>query len=155
MGDLKNFLRPELINRLDDIVLFQPLDKGNLRSICTNQMKQLSARLDERDITLNCHDSASDFILEEAYDPAYGARPVRRYLEKAVTTTLSRMIIAGELVNHSIMHIESDGAQLQYRAEKVEKVKRRPNIPDSHEDPMSPGNAFGLGRPAHGVSPVA
>ena len=146
MGDLKKFLRPELINRLDDIVLFQPLEKTDLRSICKNQVKELSSRLVDRDISLSCHDSASDFILDEAYDPTMGARPVRRYLEKAVTTTLSRMIISGALLNHSIVHIESDGKELSYRTEKIEKVKRRPNIPDSADDVMSPAKSFGLSR---------
>jgi len=147
MGDLKNFLRPELINRLDDIVLFQPLDKSNLHTICTHQMKQLSARLAERDIELKCHGSACDYILQEAYDPAYGARPVRRFLEKAVTTTLSRMIISGSLVNHSIVHVESsDMKELQYRSEVIEKVKRRPGIPDSNEDVNSPARSYGMGR---------
>jgi ATP-dependent Clp protease ATP-binding subunit ClpB len=152
MGDLKNFLRPELINRLDDIVLFQPLEKTDLRQICTQQMKQLSTRLEERDIQLMCHDSASDYILQESYDPAYGARPVRRYLEKAVTTTLSRMIIAGELVNHSLLHIESDGEGLQYRSEEIVKVKRRPSVPDTGSDVMSPVNSYGLGRHSQSVA---
>jgi ATP-dependent Clp protease ATP-binding subunit ClpB len=155
MGDLKKFLRPELINRLDDIVLFEPLNKSNLHEICTHQMKQLNERLTERDITLKCHSSAADYILQEAYDPAYGARPVRRFLEKAVTTTLSRMIISGELVNHSIVHIESDMKDLQYRTEAIDKVKRRPNIPNSGEDLMSPAKSYGLGQAGPSLSPVA
>ena len=146
MGDLKNFLRPELINRLDDIVLFQPLDKTDLKEICTAQIKQLSARLTDRDIELRCLESASDYILNEAYDPAYGARPVRRYLEKKVTTALSRMIIAGELVNHSIINISSDGEDLQYKAEEIVKVKRRPSTVNPEKEMMSPVNSYGLGR---------
>jgi len=147
MGDLKNFLRPELINRLDDIVLFQPLDKTDLREICTHQIKQLSSRLTDRDIELVCLDSASDYILDEAYDPAYGARPVRRYLEKKVTTALSRMIIAGELVDHSIIKISSDGSDLQYNTEEIVKVKRRPEPSNAAEkEMMSPVNSYGLGR---------
>jgi len=115
-------------------------------------MKQLSERLCDRDIELKCHDSASDFILQEAYDPAYGARPVRRYLEKAVTTTLSRMIISGSLVNHSLVNIESDGKELTFRNEALVKVKRRPNIPDSADDMMSPARSFGMGRHSQAVA---
>jgi len=150
MGDLKNFLRPELINRLDDIVLFQPLEKTDLRCICRQQMKLLSSRLDERDISLKCHDSAADFILEEAYDPAMGARPVRRYLEKSITTELSRQLISGALVNHSVVHIESDGSKLTYRSEQIVKVKRRPSMAEA--DAMSPVKAFGLGRATNAVA---
>merc|ERR1712046_335688 len=127
-GDLKNFLRPELTNRLDDIVLFQPLDKTDLRAICRQQLKLLDKRLTERDVSLKCHDTAADFILEESYDPAYGARPVRRFLEKTVTTALSKMIISGKLENHSIVHLESDGSEMKYRVEAVVKVKRRPSM---------------------------
>lgn len=103
--------RPEFLNRLDDIILFQPLRQSELRSICRNLLKLMEERLAERDLSIQCSDAAYDNILEQSYDPAFGARPVRRFIEREVVTQLSRKIIAGNLPNHSTVMIDVDHAK--------------------------------------------
>lgn len=94
---VRKHFRPEFLNRLDDIVIFQPLARSQLRSIMNLQMKAISDRLKDRNIEIHMTESGLDHVLAKAYIPEYGARPIRRYLEKVVTTQVSRMLIGGEL----------------------------------------------------------
>jgi len=142
MNDVKGHFKPELLNRLDDIVCFTPLNKKHLHKIVLTQVKQLAERLEDRDIQISCEPSACEHILDEAYDPAYGARPVRRYLEKSLTTTLSRMLIAGSLDNHMMVKIEAHDGELMFLPEQIERNKRRANVPE--EKIFSPSCAMGL-----------
>jgi ATP-dependent Clp protease ATP-binding subunit ClpB len=142
MGDVKSHFRPEVLNRLDDIVCFTPLNKTHLHKIVTSSVKELATRLEERDIHIECMPSACEFILDESYDPAYGARPVRRYLEKSLTTTLSRMLIAGALDNHMIVKIEAQDGELMFLPEQIERNKRKAGMADAQA--FSPSNAYGL-----------
>jgi ATP-dependent Clp protease ATP-binding subunit ClpB len=142
MENVKSHFRPELLNRLDDIVCFTPLNKGNLSCIVQSQVKQLAQRLEERDIQIECLPSACEHILDEAYDPQYGARPVRRYLEKSLTTTLSRMLIAGSLDNHMIVKIEAQDGELMFLPETIDRQRRKKEVPDAAV--FSPSVAYGL-----------
>ncbi|KAJ2557875.1 hypothetical protein EV175_001084 [Coemansia sp. RSA 1933] len=105
MDDLKRALRPELLNRLDDIVIFNRLGYSNLRDVVSLQLIQIENRLEDRDISLSMDDAAIDHVLKESYDPLYGARPIKRFLEKHLVTSLSRELIRGTLPSHSIVHI--------------------------------------------------
>lgn len=129
MSVVRKFFRPEFLNRLDDIVLFSPLLKSSLGSIIDMQLRLLSKRLEDRDVDLTMSDSAKALVLDVAYDPAYGARPVQRYLEREVTTKLSRWIIEGNLKNHSVVQITTD---LQNPSRLVFVSKPKPRVP-SHE----------------------
>ncbi|KAJ2302371.1 Chaperone protein ClpB1, partial [Coemansia sp. RSA 2705] len=102
LNDLKHTLRPELLNRLDDIVVFNRLGYENLRSVVYLQLAQIASRLEERDVSLAMDDAAVDHVLKESYDPLYGARPIKRFLEKHLVTALSKEIIGGSLPDHSI-----------------------------------------------------
>lgn len=104
---------------MDDIVIFKPLSPKDLESVVQLQVKQVTDRLEDKDITLNLQPSAIQHILQVAYNPIYGARPLRRYLEKQVVTQLSRMLISGELAEHSIVHVEAKENNLTYRVEQV------------------------------------
>lgn len=109
LREVRQFLRPELINRLDDLVLFHPLSTTQLRQIITNQVKNIEKRIAQQGflhLSLNLTDAAKDYILHEAYDPAYGARPIRRYLEKHIVTQLSRMKIQHKLYPGSRIDID-------------------------------------------------
>jgi len=109
MEEVRQCLKPELINRLDDIVLFHPLSKDQLRTIIVNQIKNIEKRIAKQglmNMTLNITKDAQDFILREAYDPAYGARPIRRYLEKHIVTRLSFLKIKGKLYAGCIVNID-------------------------------------------------
>jgi ATP-dependent Clp protease ATP-binding subunit ClpB len=142
MGDVKSHFRPEVLNRLDDIVCFTPLNKTHLHTIVLSAVKSLASRLEERDIQIQCMPAAFEHILDESYDPAYGARPVRRYLEKSLTTTLSRMLIAGSLDNHMIVKIEAQDGELMFLPEQIDRNKRRQNVPEAAV--FSPSCAYGL-----------
>jgi ATP-dependent Clp protease ATP-binding subunit ClpB len=105
MDKVKKHFRPEFLNRLDDIVIFSPLSQENLREIMRLQTNLISGRLKDRNIMLELDSAALDLALQQAYDPVYGARPLKRYLEKHIVTQLSRMLIAGSLSDNSLVRI--------------------------------------------------
>ncbi|KAJ2512263.1 hypothetical protein GGI11_004798 [Coemansia sp. RSA 2049] len=105
MDDLKHTLRPELLNRLDDIVVFNRLAYSSLRDVVSLQLAQIASRLEDRDIALVMDDAAVNHVLKQSYDPLYGARPIKRFLEKHLVTALSKEIIRGTLPAHSLVHI--------------------------------------------------
>ena len=94
---LKSSFRPEFLNRLDEIVFYKPLSKENIGSIIDLQMKDLRERLQAKQITLEMTDAAKQYIIDNAYDPIYGARPLKRFLQSHVETLLAKKIIAGEI----------------------------------------------------------
>lgn len=98
--------RPELLNRLDEIVVFEPLKHDQLRKVARMQMKDVAVRLAERGVALAVTDAALDLVLTESYDPVYGARPLRRWLERKVVTNLSRMLINDEVDDNSTVFID-------------------------------------------------
>jgi ATP-dependent Clp protease ATP-binding subunit ClpB len=101
MDTVRSHFRPEFLNRLNDIVIFTPLTREHLKGIISLQVAQIGERLAERHIALLLTDEASDRVLKEAYDPLYGARPLKRYLERQITNGLSHRIIAGDLIDGS------------------------------------------------------
>ncbi|RYY35563.1 AAA family ATPase, partial [archaeon] len=106
MTTVKAHFLPEWLNRIDEIVLFKPLSTSNLRDIVRHQVSDIMSRLAERDISIVVRDAALDHILRESYNPAFGARPLRRYIEKHLSTSLSRMLIAGTLEDHSKVSVD-------------------------------------------------
>ena len=94
---LKSSFRPEFLNRLDEIVFYKPLSKENIGSIIDLQKKDLRERLQAKQITLEMTDAAKQYIIDNAYDPVYGARPLKRFLQSHVETLLAKKIIAGEI----------------------------------------------------------
>jgi len=109
MEKVHNYFAPEFLNRLDDIVMFNTLSKKSLRSILNHQLKLIEQRLSEKDIQLRLKKKGADIIIREAYSPAFGARPLKRYLEKHITTSLSKLLLRGELSDHSVVDI-SEGS---------------------------------------------
>ena len=99
MNVVRQHLRPEFLNRLDEILLFHPLSMDDIRQIVRVQMATLQRRLHDKHptITVQLDDTALDWIARVAYDPNYGARPLRRFLEQKIVTQLSRMILTGQL----------------------------------------------------------
>ena len=86
MEQLRASFRPEFLNRLDEIIMFKPLTKENIGSIVDLMMKDLNKRLADQEITLTLDPSAKEYIIDGGYDPVYGARPLKRYLQKNVET---------------------------------------------------------------------
>ncbi|KAL8230733.1 hypothetical protein R6Q57_000511 [Mikania cordata] len=120
MQEVRKHFKPELLNRLDEIVVFDPLSHDQLRKVARLQMKDVAARLADRGVALGVTEAALDVILSESYDPVYGARPVRRWLERRVVTELSKMLIREEIDENSTVYIDTgmNGEELSYRVEK-------------------------------------
>ena len=118
---LKTSFRPEFLNRLDEIVFYKPLSRENIGSIIDLLMKDLQKRLEAKQISLELTDRAKQLIIDEAYDPIYGARPLKRYLQSHVETMLGRKIIAGEIGSADQ---NGAGCRVQIDAENGELVVR-------------------------------
>ena len=97
LGQLKNHFRPEFLNRVDEIILFKPLTLQNIKEIVVKLMKELQARLSEQQIKLSINDEAKEYIAEHGFDPVYGARPLKRFIQRNLETKIARSIIAGEI----------------------------------------------------------
>jgi ATP-dependent Clp protease ATP-binding subunit ClpB len=111
---LKHTIRPELLNRLDDIIVFEPLGRKQLRKIVRLQFQSVEKRLKENQISMQVTMEALDAILEAAYDPQYGARPIKRYIEKHIVTDLSKLIIAGQLPPKSHVDVTEKKGQISF-----------------------------------------
>ena len=94
MQVVRGHFRPEFLNRLDEMILFKPLTKDNIGNIITLMMADLNSRLKDRELSVVLSDTARDFIVEEGYDPVYGARPLKRFLQKHVETLSAKLILA-------------------------------------------------------------
>lgn len=97
MNLLRQTIRPEFLNRIDEVIMFKPLMKDEIKGIIKIQLNQLTARLKEQDIDLSFTDYALDFLSEHGFDPQYGARPLKRLIQKEIINLLSKKIIAGEI----------------------------------------------------------
>ncbi|MBE6041391.1 MAG: ATP-dependent chaperone ClpB [Clostridiales bacterium] len=113
-AQLREYFRPEFLNRVDDIIMFSPLTKDQIKGIIDLQLDDIRKRLADREITLTVTDAALAFITDESYDPHYGARPVKRYLQKNVETEIAEGIIRGTVVDGQELVIDSDGEKLTY-----------------------------------------
>ncbi|MGZ4148779.1 MAG: AAA family ATPase, partial [Actinomycetota bacterium] len=97
LADVRGAFRPEFVNRIDEIVVFEPLTREDIRRIVDIQVGQLQARLAERKLTLGLTDAARDRIADEGYDPTFGARPLKRLLQRELQDRLAMLLLAGEL----------------------------------------------------------
>merc|ERR1719502_531658 len=122
-AEVKRHFRPEFLNRLDDIVVFRPLSKADLSGIVDLQLVELQKRLKDKNVDLTMDAAGKAHVLREAYDPNYGARPLRRFLEKVCVTELSKWVLQGKLKEDSVVTISAtaDG-KLAF------KSKRKPSI---------------------------
>jgi len=113
-GQLKNYFRPEFLNRIDDIILFSPLTKIQIIEIITLALRGLEKRLMQREIKLELSDEAKNYIADEAYDAHYGARPVKRYLQKHIETEIASMIIRGDVMDGQTILIDCNSDELLF-----------------------------------------
>ena len=112
MNDLRAHFRPEFLNRLDETILFKPLTKDNVGGIIKLIIADLNKRLADRELTVELSDAAEHFIIEEAYDPVYGARPLKRYIQKYVETLSAKLILEDKVDQGDIIYIDVDGDHL-------------------------------------------
>ena len=115
MGDLRAHFRPEFLNRLDEIILFKPLTKDNIGHIVDLMMADVNKRLEDKELSIELTDAAKAYIVENGYDPVYGARPLKRYLQKNVETMVARYILGGDVHAGSVMVVDRDGDGLTIR----------------------------------------
>ena len=97
MNDLRAHFRPEFLNRLDEIIMFKPLTKQNIRAIIDLLAEDVNIRLEEKELRIELTEAAKDFVVDGGYDPMYGARPLKRYLQKNVETLAARLILTGNV----------------------------------------------------------
>lgn len=114
---LTSFFRPEFLNRVDDIIVFQSLNKSQIKEIVRMTVRDLSDRLKEKDIEVVLTDSAASLIADEAYDSVYGARPVKRYVQKHIENEIARMIIAGDVSSGCRIRIGDENGELKFNVE--------------------------------------
>ena len=112
MNDLRAHFRPEFLNRLDETILFKPLTKDNIGGIIKLIIADLNKRLADRELTVELSDAAEHFIIDEAYDPVYGARPLKRYIQKYVETLSAKLILEDKVDQGDIIYIDVDGDHL-------------------------------------------
>lgn len=115
LGLLKQSVRPEFLNRIDDIIMFTPLNKADIKEIVRLQLKGVTKMLSKQGITLDATEEAISYLAEKGYDPQYGARPVKRVIQKEVLNQLSKEILAGKVETESIILIDSFDDSLVFR----------------------------------------
>jgi len=118
LDEMKHRFKPEFLNRIDDIIVFKALGKESVKNIVNLILEGINERLKEQYIKVEFTDKALDYIVDEAYDPAYGARPLKRFVQKDIETNLSKMILGGEVPENSVVKVDSDGKDLIYKVEK-------------------------------------
>ncbi len=124
MNDLRAHFRPEFLNRLDEIIMFKPLTKDNIGNIIHLLIADLNKRLADREISIELTPQAEDYIVENGFDPVYGARPLKRYVQKTVETLAAKIILEGQIEPQDVIEIYLDNntlaARRKYHAEVVD-----------------------------------
>ena len=121
MNDLRAHFRPEFLNRLDEIIMFKPLTKGNIGGIIGLLVEDVNKRLADRELSIALTDSAKQFIVENGYDSVYGARPLKRYLQKHVETLAARLILADGVRAGDVIQIDEQNGKLTASAVHTEE----------------------------------
>jgi ATP-dependent Clp protease ATP-binding subunit ClpB len=122
MGELRRSFRPEFLNRVDDVVLFKPLSLAEIKEIVGLQVADLQKRLDSRRLQLELSDAAVDFIARSGYEPVYGARPLKRFIQHELETRIGRALISGEIFDGDIIKVDEENGQL-----KVSHIRQAEN----------------------------
>ena len=112
MNDLRAHFRPEFLNRLDEIIMFKPLTKSNIGGIIELLLADVNKRLEDKELVIWLTDAAKNYVIDHGYEPAYGARPLKRYLTKHVDTLAARMILSGEVYPQDTIIIDEQGGTL-------------------------------------------
>jgi ATP-dependent Clp protease ATP-binding subunit ClpB len=112
MGELRGHFRPEFLNRVDEIVLFKPLTLAEIERIVELQIATVAERLADRRMALELSEEADALIARNGYDPVYGARPLRRYIQREVETRIGRALIAGDIRDGATVAVDADGDEL-------------------------------------------
>ncbi|CEK29808.1 Chaperone protein [[Clostridium] sordellii] len=112
MNEMKRRFKPEFLNRVDDIIMFKPLDKEGIKQIIDIFMKSLKNRLQDKDIKVEVTESAKDIMVKEGYDPIYGARPLKRYISNVLETIIAKKLIAGDIYNGCTIIVDGENENI-------------------------------------------
>jgi ATP-dependent Clp protease ATP-binding subunit ClpB len=115
MSELRSHFRPEFLNRVDEIVLFKPLTLDEIEQIVDLQIDDVASRLAERRLHFDVRPAARELIARHGYDPVYGARPLRRYIQREVETRIGRALVADEVRDGATITLDTDGDELVVR----------------------------------------
>jgi ATP-dependent Clp protease ATP-binding subunit ClpB len=125
MAEMRAHFRPEFLNRVDEIVLFKPLTLREIERIVDLQINLLRSRLAERHIELELSDTAKELLARRGYDPVYGARPLKRVIQRELETKLSRALLKGEITDHSKVEVVATKGELEFKSKAIEgKAKK-------------------------------
>jgi len=114
MPELRRYFKPEFLNRIDEIIIFNPLGIEEIKGIVDLQLEGVRKALSERNIKLELTEAAREYLAREGYDPEFGARPLRRTIQRLIETPLSRMLIAGEIKEGDTVQVDYDGKELKF-----------------------------------------
>ena len=137
MDELRAGFRPEFLNRVDEIVLFKPLTLAEIEQIVDLQIEDVRRRLAERRVGLELTEAARGFIARQGYDPVYGARPLRRFIQREVETRIARALIAGEIDDASTVTVDVAGDELQVRWDAEARQRGAEAQPGSERQPVA------------------
>ncbi|KAM9994525.1 hypothetical protein ACTFIZ_007681 [Dictyostelium cf. discoideum] len=129
IDEVRKHFRPEFLNRLDDIIVFTPLSKENLHSIITLQLRSVEKRLEDQNMSLKISNDALDSIINAAYDPIFGGRPLKRYIEKNIVTELSKLILGGKLKENQGVIVNEKDHHLNFDIIDLKQQQQRPASP--------------------------
>ncbi len=141
LGELRKFFRPELINRFDEVIVFEPLLFKHMKKIVELQFKTLAKLLEEQNLGLNITDAAKEQVVITGFDPVYGARPLRRAIQKLLENPISEMIIAKKAVDGDIIIVDYDGKDFVFKTEKPKEVVKMDDKESKKEEKGSNANA--------------
>ena len=119
MEDLRGHFRPEFLNRLDEIIMFKPLTKDNIGNIIKLIVDDLNKRLSDREIKVELSDAAKQYVIDNAYDPIYGARPLKRFVQKYVETLSAKLILEDRVQPHDTIWFDVENGELVAVAKQV------------------------------------
>jgi ATP-dependent Clp protease ATP-binding subunit ClpB len=122
LDELRKQFRPEFLNRVDEIVVFHALSEQHLEQIVDIQLERLRRRLAERNITLELSDAAKEHLVKVGYDPAYGARPLKRTIQKELETRLGKLLLEGKVRDGQAVAVDYDGGQLTFTPRALAKT---------------------------------
>jgi ATP-dependent Clp protease ATP-binding subunit ClpB len=125
LAEMRMHFRPEFLNRVDDIVLFKALTLAEIKQIVVLLTDEIQKRLAERQISFSLSEAAKEFIAKEGYDPVYGARPLKRFIQRELETKLGRALIAGDVMDGSQVTVDVKGQELTFKMDKPEEKTRQ------------------------------
>ena len=116
LEDVRLAFRPEFVNRIDEIVVFDPLGRDEIRQIVDIQLRGLQRRLEERKLTITLTDAARDYLANKGYDPAFGARPLKRLIQREIQDPLAMKLLSGDIHDGDALEIDAGESGLEFRA---------------------------------------